>query len=141
MMIRWLARVLLCAGLLTSPVVLAQDEDAGTSAANATQYIDLKPAFVTNYGGVGRLRYLKTEVSLRVGGGSKGPASIRHHMPRIRHTLVMLLSRQTEEDLSTMEGREMMRQNALAAVQEVILAEDGEQHVVDLLFKSFIVQR
>jgi flagellar FliL protein len=129
-------------GLFYTSVLWAEEEmPADVAMPQPTQYVDLKPAFVTNYGGAGRLRYLKAEITLRVGGGGKGPAGVRHHMPQIRHALVMLLSRQTEEELSTMEGREMLRHQALQAVQQVLLDEDGEQFVTDLLFKSFIVQR
>jgi len=139
---RWTALCLLLMATMMSQATLAQDEETEAAAeSEGSQYIDLKPAFIANYGGVGRLRYLKAEIALRVGGGAKGPAGIRHHMPQIRHSLVMLMSRQTEEDISTMEGKEMLRQNALTVVREVLMKEDGEEYIQDLLFKSFIVQR
>ncbi len=138
--------LLLAVNLLMVPLVLAQDEEAasegdGGASASSSRYVDLKPAFVVNYGGEGRLRYLKAEVALRIGGGDKGPSAVRHHMPYLRHSLVMLMSRASEEDLSSMEGRELLRQNALEAVREVLVREEGEQFVEDLLFNSFIVQR
>jgi flagellar FliL protein len=133
----WFFVVALC---FVSPLsTMAQDEEA--PADEAGRYIDLKPAFVLNYGGVGRLRYLKTDISLRAGGGLDGFNDIRHHMPYLRHALVMSLSRATEEELSSMEGRELLRQKALEAVREVLMQEEGRQFVDDLLFNSFIVQR
>lgn len=138
---RWL---LVAALLMVVPVSFAQDEEAAEGAAeSATTYFSLKPAFVVNYGGAGRLRYLKTEITLRVqtGGGTPGMMDVRHHLPYIRHALVMLFSRQTSEDMSSMEGRELLRQAALEAVRGVLMEEEGEQHVVDLLFDSFIIQR
>ncbi len=144
MMARYSKCLLLVLALFVGSAAQAADEaEEGAPAPGflaGTQYIDIKPAFVTNYGGVGRLRFLKTEITLRVGGGAVGPNSVRHHMPRIRHEIVMLLSRQTVDDISSMEGRELLRQNALKAVQEALLKEDGQQFVVDLLFKTFIVQ-
>ena len=134
--------LLLVLNLLTASSVLAQDEaEGGEAGPGSARYVDLKPAFVVNYGGAGRLRYLKTDIALRVGGGDKGPSAIRHHMPYIRHSLVMLMSRASEEDLSSMEGRELLRQNALEAVRDLLTREEGEQYVDDLLFNSFIVQR
>lgn len=132
------------AAFLTMPVsAFAQDEksegEADSSEALNTQYINIKPAFVANYGGVGRLRYLKSEVTLRVGDASV--SAVRRHMPYIRHVLVMLLTKATEEDVASMEGRELLRQKALEAVQNILFEEEGEQFVVDLLFNSFIVQR
>lgn len=126
--------------LLLSPVAFGQDEADGEAVPAGTQYIELQPPFIANFGGVGKLRYLKAEITLRVAAGDLGAKGIRHHMPYIRHVLVMLLSRQTEEDLSSMEGRELLRQQALEEVQRVLMEEDGEQYVLDLLFSSFVVQ-
>ena len=128
--------------LLLAQTVYSQDEEAaeeGDPAAPTTTYFAIKPAFVVNYGGAGRLRYLKTSITLRVETG--GMMDVRHHLPYIRHSLVMLLSRQTDEDMSSMEGRELLRQSALDTVRQVLIEEEGEEAVKDLLFDSFIVQR
>lgn len=122
--------------ILLAPLAQAQDEEAATPASS---YVDLKPAFVVNYGGAGRLRYLKTSIALRV--NTPGIEPVRRHMPYLRHRLIMLLSNASEEDLSSMEGKELLRQSALEAVREVLMQEEGEQQVLDLLFNSFIVQR
>jgi flagellar FliL protein len=129
--------------LLVPSITMAQDEGGkdDSSGASASRYIDLKPAFVVNYGGAGKLRYLKTDIALRVGGDSTGPGDIRHHMPYIRHALVMRLSRASEEELSSMEGKELLRQEALESVRDILVKEEGAQYVEDLLFNSFIVQR
>jgi len=131
----------LCLGLVIPASSFAQEDEEIAAEPVASRYIDLKPAFVVNYGGVGRLRYLKAEIALRVGGGNDGPIDIRHHMPYLRHALVMQLSRAAEEELSSMEGRELLRQAALEAVRSVLMKEAGRQFVDDLLFNSFIVQR
>ena len=62
-------------------------------------------------------------------------------MSQIRHVLIMLLSRQGEEDISSMEGKELLRQRALEEVRALLIEEDGQEQVVDLLFGSFIVQQ
>lgn len=139
---------LLCLPLLmlmtiSTPPLLAQDEAEETAkpAKVPTTYIELRPAFVANYGGLpqGRMRYIKADISLRVEAG--GERAVMHHMPAIRDALLMLLSRQTEDTVSTTSGKEMIRLEALDAVREVILAEEDEHKIRDLLFNSFIVQR
>ncbi len=40
-----------------------------------------------------------------------------------------------------MAGRELLRQQALEAVREALVREEGEHHIQDLLFNAFIVQR
>ncbi|WP_101758781.1 flagellar basal body-associated FliL family protein [Oceanicoccus sp. KOV_DT_Chl] len=132
--------------VLFSNVLWAQEEavegegEEGAVAA-PTSYIDLKPAFIVNYGGAGKLRYLKTDIALRLAGGPSGQSQIRHHMPYLRHTIVMRLSRATEEELASMEGRELLRLEVLEEVRVMLTKEEGKHFVDDLLFNSFIVQR
>lgn len=144
-----LVRVLIGAMFVFSCVVKANAQDEEVDA-NAEQegvtptpsiYLPIKPAFVVNYGGEGRLKYIKTELSVRLS-DSDAANSVRHHLPYIRHNLVMLFSAQTDEELSSQEGREMLRQNALTEIKKVVEQEDGSaEGVVDLYFNTFIVQK
>lgn len=103
-------------------------------------YMRLEPPIIANYGAEqGRLRFVKIDITLRVEIGGENP--VVHHMPALRHELVMLISRQTNESISSVEGKELMRQEALEAVRNVLVAEEGDQKVADLLFNSFVVQR
>ncbi|WP_380736107.1 flagellar basal body-associated FliL family protein [Simiduia curdlanivorans] len=118
----------------------AQDDEAEAATGQAL-YIPLLPPFVVNYGGVGRLRYLKAELTVRVGDISAAQ-SVRHHMPAIRDKIVTLLSQQEELVIDTQEGKEQLRQDALKEIRQVIELEQGsESGVVDLFFDNFIVQR
>lgn len=103
-------------------------------------YIPIKPALVVNYGGDGKLKYLKAEMSLRVEDTAASNA-VRHHLPLIRDYLVMLLSRQRDEDIDTQAGKERLREKALEGVQKLLEEEDGEQGVLNLFFVHFVVQR
>lgn len=114
-------------------------ETAGGQPGSEVIYIPFKPPFVVNYGGVGRLRYLKADVAVRLD-NANAATSVRHHMPYLRNNLVMLFSAQTEESLSSQEGKEALRQEALREVREVLMAEDQQAGVVDLYFNSLIVQ-
>ncbi len=120
-----------------SSLSVAQDEELVEDAAI---YIPLKPPFVVNYGGVGRLRYLKAEVTVRVQ-DSLAADSIRHHLPLIRNNLVLLFSKQAEEEIETQNGKEKLRVDALEKVREILLAEDDQEGVVDLYFENFVIQR
>lgn len=110
-------------------------------AGGGSEYLELKPAIITNFGGVGQIHFLKAEIALRVGKDPQTGMAVQHHLPQIRHTLVMLLARQTDETLSTMQGKEQIRQDALASVQKVLQDEEGKPLVEDLLFNNLIVQR
>ena len=116
----------------------AQEE----GAAPAAIYLPLKPAFVVNYGGVGRLKYLKAEISVRVDSTEVANA-LRHHMPFARNNLVLLFTAQTEETISSQAGKEQLRQDALEEIRNLLFREESiePERVIDLFFNSFIVQK
>ena len=130
-------------GTMTSAVAQEEDEAAEDKAPTKSEalYIQLQPAFVVNYGGPGRLRYLKAEMTVRVQ-SMNAAQSVRHHMPAIRDSLVTLMSRQEELVIDTQEGKEQLRQDALAEIRQVIEMEEGKDTgVVDVYFDNLIVQR
>jgi flagellar FliL protein len=103
-------------------------------------YVPIKPAFVINYGGRGKLKYMKIELTVWVE-DTEASNAVRHHLPLIRDYFVSLFSRQTDEDIDTMIGKERLRKTALAGLKTLLLEEDGEEGVIDLFFAHFIVQR
>lgn len=150
-----MARVLrwvLAGWLLASLSVLAEDPPAEGEAAEgeggeavvpaSAIYISMKPQFVVNYGGAGRLRYLKAEVAVRMQ-SSKAANSLRHHMPYIRNNMVMLFAGQTNESLSSQEGKEKLRQDALQEIRKVLKEEDGlePEQVMEVFFNTLFIQK
>jgi flagellar FliL protein len=103
-------------------------------------YLPLKPPFVVNYGGQGRLKYMKASVSVRVA-NSKSANTIRHHMPYIRNNLILLFSKQNDEDLDTQEGKELLRQAAMTEISAILEAEEGESGLTDLFFNQLVIQK
>ncbi len=137
MKFKWL--ILMCLAPFLSVSVFAEDEES-EKLAEEVRYVELKPPFVTNYGGPGKLKYVKAEVSLRVDSQSAFRA-VNNHIPFLRHTIIMVLSQQTDESVTTMEGKEQIRLQALSELQEIMKKEEGEVMIEDLLFSSFFVQR
>lgn len=130
-------KLLLLPLLLAFALVARAQDEGGESRAI---YIPLKPPFVVNYGGPGRLRYMKVEVSVRVSSVA-GANAIRHHLPYIRNDLILLFSAQDEATLDTQEGKELLRQQAIAAVENILVSEDGESDLVDLYFNQMVLQK
>jgi len=107
----------------------------------SVQYIDLKPAFVANFGGPApKLKFIKADISLRVH-SPEAAALIEQHMPLIRNEIVLLLSAQDEKEISTMQGQEKARLEALERVKKVLEDETGTAAAEDLLFTNFVLQR
>ena len=129
--------LLLMAQLLVMPTYA---EDEAEEVEDEVRYLDIKPAIVTNYGGPGRMSYIKVEVSLQVDSQEEF-RTVFHHFPSIRHELVMLFGRQTDGSIAIGEPREAIRAEALAKIKAVMMAEEEAEMVDDLLFSSFFVQR
>jgi len=103
-------------------------------------YIKFDPPMVVNFEAKGMTRYLQVGVEVM----TRDPATaemIRLHDPRLRNDLLMLLGGQGYETLSTREGKDRLRQEALEAVSEVIGSEGGDPAKVEqLFFTSFVMQ-
>lgn len=135
---------LLCIAMVSamafSNVSFAEDDAEPTFK---TQYIEMKPSFVTNYGGPAKkkLKYVKADISLRVT-TKESAAAVEAHMPYLRNEVVFLLSGQTEKAMSNVVAQEEVRQSALKAINKVLEDEaGGGTSVDDLLFTNFVVQR
>jgi len=135
MLIRTCAAWLLA--LLIFPCAQAQE-----GGMDGPQYVHLQPAFVLNYGTdtTGRLKYIRTDVALRVV-GAEAAGKVSMHQPYIRNQLVMLLSQQDEDTVGTTQGREKLRQVALDEVRALMSQLEGAPFVEDLYFQNFVAQR
>ena len=140
------AAVVLLAAIGGGVAVLLKGGDKKVAAEHAEEvvvhepvYIDIKPEFVINFADrTGRSKYLKCELSVV----TKEPEiekAVEKHMPAIRNSLVLLLSRQVFEDLQPNEGKEKLRAEALAAVQAVLEKQTGKPGIEDLFFSNFVM--
>ncbi|SFX23241.1 flagellar basal body-associated FliL family protein [Marinospirillum alkaliphilum] len=115
---------------------------AGTPPAQASSdvfYIPLQPAFVTNYGGPGRLKYVKVDMTVMVE-GARAATAVEQQMPLIRNTIVLNLARQNENNVVTASGQERIRQQMLQVLQEAMEREVGQPVIREVLFTNFIFQ-
>lgn len=116
-----------CFVVVISALLAAQALAAGGGGAKMAEgvnYIPLEPALVVNYGGPGKARYIKAELSLRAENAADA-TEITHHLPLIRDRLISILSAQTDEIVSTAEGKEYLRVFALAEINKALLTVEG----------------
>ncbi|EKT4522390.1 flagellar basal body-associated protein FliL [Pseudomonas putida] len=132
------AWILMMLALLLPTMAMAEE---GKDGEPKVSYINLSPPFVGNYAldGGPKLRVYKADVALRVTGDAAA-AAVKHHEPLIRNQLVALFTQQGLENMSNVEAKEKLRQEALKQVQQVMEAEEGKPIVEDLLFNNLIVQ-
>ncbi|CRM69065.1 flagellar basal body-associated protein FliL-like protein [Pseudomonas sp. 31 R 17] len=128
---------------LTLPMAAQAEEakEAKEGEAPKVSYISLTPPFVGNYGldGTAKLKVFKADIALRVT-GTEAAAAVKANDALIRNQLVALFTQQTNEAMSTVEGKEKLRQEALKQTQQVMNDETGKPMVEDLLFNNLIIQ-
>ena len=130
-LLAWLAGAVLLAG--------------GTAAGGAEQappeasYLKLHPDFVVNLRSDGGPHFLLASIHVM----SRDAAVIEHakqHLPAIRHELLMLLSEQSYGDVARVEMREVLREQALAAVNAVLGREAPAAALEALFFNDFVLE-
>ena len=103
-------------------------------------YVPIHPEFTVNFqeGGSARFLQLSLEAMTR---DADVAELIKTNLPLIRSNLVMILSSKTSDDLRTPEGKEALRSETLAGIQEVVIAEGGNDGAVEeVYFTSFVMQ-
>jgi flagellar protein FliL len=104
------------------------------------QYVKLDPPFVVNFEAKGLMRFLQVQVEI-MSRDAPTVELLKLHDAVIRNDLLMLLGSQTYESISTREGKEKLRVDALATVGAVVGAEGGNPKLVEqLYFTSFVMQ-
>jgi flagellar FliL protein len=111
----------------------------GAPVKQTAIYEELAPAFVVNFKHKGRARYMQVSVALMARDQAALDA-LKVHMPVLRNRLVMLFSSQDFEALITPVGKEMLRQQATASVQELAQKETGKLAVEQVLFTNLVLQ-
>ena len=140
---------LLAAGAAGAGVYfMTAKKDAAESAEKADEpeaklpavYVRLDPPFVSNFESRGAMRFLQVSVEVM----TRDPVAadlIKQHDPMIRNDLLMLFGSQTYDNISTTEGKEKLRTEALESVRKVVGSEGGDAaRIEQLYFTSFVMQ-
>jgi len=126
----------------------ADEEEEGSEGteesaeSKGTSYLKLSNDMVVNYGApsLGRLRYLKFAVNVRVAHSNIG-SIVGYHQPALLDALIILFSSQPDARMNSAAGKEKIRELALTELRRIMKREEGEEYIEDLLFVRFVVQR
>lgn len=102
-------------------------------------YQPLDPPFIVNFEDQGVLRYLQIGMTALTRDKVVADA-ITNSMPQIRNDLILLFANQKMETLTTNEGKEKLRAQALEKVQAILAREVGYPGVEALYFTAFVLQ-
>ncbi len=125
--------VVLLLGLLSLSAV------AEEAIATGPTYVELEPSFTINYGAGSRLRYLQASISLLVPDGAAA-LEVSTHSDAIRHEIIMLVSAQDRETLTSTAGRSELQVDLLERIQAYMEQETGAPQVDQVLFTAFVIQ-
>jgi flagellar FliL protein len=112
---------------------------SGGGGGGSSPYITLDPPFVVNIQDGEESRFLQITSELRLTNPDKASV-VQHHMPMIRHYLVMLFSEQTADSVASLEGKERLREETLEVLQAKLEEETGDALVENIYFTGFIIQ-
>ncbi len=103
-------------------------------------YIGLEPAFVVNsadQSGASRFMQVTIQVMTR---DPEIEQAVTTHMPVIRNSIVLLLSSQSVESVSGVEGKEKLRAKVLEGIRSILEERTGKPGVEEVYFTSFVIQ-
>jgi flagellar protein FliL len=102
------------------------------------EYVAIEP-FTVNLQPENGDQYLQVAFTLQVEGAEQ-VEGIKSNMAKVRSRVLLLLSGKKASEISTVEGKQQLAGEILAAVKEPFDAHGDEQEIADVLFTSFIIQ-
>ncbi|GLQ74653.1 flagellar basal body-associated protein FliL [Vibrio penaeicida] len=127
---------ILAFALLFSAAGATEEEKTGPQFA----YYTLQPDLTTNFHTSGKkLGYLQVRIDIMVADATFVPL-LEQHTPLIRDAVIDLLGKQGEDKVKSLSGREDLRKELMAHLNEILLPETGKTVVSDLLFTKYLYQ-
>jgi flagellar protein FliL len=126
-------------GLITAvATATSASAEGGEGGAKTAFYYAFDPPMVVNFEDGSVVRFLQISMEV-MAHDQKAIDSVQKNMPLIRNNLLLLMSNRNYQSLMSREGKDKLREEALAEIREVQKKQGGGD-VDDLLFTSFVVQ-
>ena len=127
--------------LLLVVIILSAMAPASAQQEPEFVYYGFNPDIVTNYvsGNRPSLGYVRVTIELMIADKNLLP-TIEHHEPLILDTIIGILSKQSEDQVKSLTGREDIRIAILTSLQDVLRRETGNTIIKDLLFTKYLYQ-
>src|SRR5579862_8852103 len=122
------------------PAAAAAATAKGEPPAGPPLFLGLDPPFVVNFDAEQTVRFLQIAVQLE----TRDPATIellKTNDPVVRNDLLLLFSNQKYAQLSSREGKEALRTEALESLRKVLAVAGGHPERLEAVyFTSFVMQ-
>ncbi len=113
--------------------------EAAAESSEPPLYLPLDPPLVVSLEDGPSIRFLQVSVEV-MARDAEVIEAVKEHNPVIRNNLLMLLGGQQLGELNGREGKQVLRDQALAEVQTVLTEQTGKPGIENLYFTSFVVQ-
>ena len=118
----------------------AAKQEAAAVKKGPALYIALDPPFVVNFKAQSMVRFLQVTLQIMTRDAAT-QTLIKENDPIVRNDLISLLGNLEYDSISTTEGKEALRQKALATVRKIVTDEGGKGNLVEAVyFTSFVMQ-
>jgi flagellar basal body-associated protein FliL len=124
-------------GKITAIVPVAASTGHGEEGPKSLYYA-IDPPLVVNFEDGSVVRFLQITMEV-MAHDQKAIDSVQKNMPLIRNNLLLLMSNRDYRSMMSREGKDKLRQEALAEIRAVQKKQGGDD-VDDVLFTSFVVQ-
>ena len=111
----------------------------GGGGSASTPFIPLNPPIIVNLMDGKYVRHMQVNIEIKLVDPKNAPKIDLHKGP-LRHELILLLSSQEAGTISSAQGKEQLRKDALAAVQKVMQELEGDPIIESLYFTNFVIQ-
>lgn len=130
----------LTCGMLLLLAAQVQAEEAAAPANTGYAYYALDPEIITNYITDGtQMGYVRIKVEIMVDNNTD-LGLVEKHDPLIRDALNRILGKQTAEQVRSLKGREEIRKECQAKLNQLLVEETGHKVIRELIFTNYLYQ-
>ncbi len=124
---------------LISMLLVGATTSWSVRAESNVGYFGFEPDIITNYIGQGnkKLGYVRITVDLMLNDLSD-IAIVEHHTPLLRDAIVEILSKEPEENIKSLTGREEIRKRCTEKLKALLKQETGQEIVREVLFTKYL---
>lgn len=120
-------------------IVLLCFASLSARAESTVGYFGFEPDIITNYisPSTNKMGYVRVTVDLMLNKTSD-IAIVEHHTPLLRDALIEILSKEPENKIKSLTGREQIRQKSAEKLKSLLKEETGDELIRDLLFTKYL---
>lgn len=120
-------------------ILLVSLTSLSARAESTVGYFGFEPDIITNYIGPSskKMGYVRVTVDLMLNKKSD-IAIVEHHTPLLRDALVEILSKEPENKIKSLTGREQIRLKSAEKLKSLLKEETGHEIIRDLLFTKYL---